>query len=193
MVEIFSNSYVISSLVFVVLQIIVGVVVFVKTGSIYKSISKMLEVNKLKYKTIDDVQQRKPVGQTFSEYVDDYILNSETNELEKLKNPRNLQAEIQSHIDCALERAFEKFLPKVESVDDSIVADYTQRTEDLAVLGQAIDTAEYYRDKYELGDDVSVADIYKYVDTQAKALKDSINKRVKPDVKPDVNGGAPNV
>lgn len=132
------------------------------------------EENEMKYKTFDD--SRKIKGQPFTPYRDAYVLNTATNELDKLPVPKNVQEYVQSFVECALERAFERFLPRVERDDDSVIADYTQRVEDLAALGEAMDIAEDYRERFNLPDSMSIADIYSRVDKEAHKLKERLSE-----------------
>lgn len=116
--------------------------------------------------------------QSFSELKKDYMLNPVTNELEEKPLPVNIQDKIQSYIDCALERALERFMPKnvVESDD---VADYTDKLADLASMADAFDVAEEYRERYGLSDKMSIAEIYDFVDKEAKSLREKIGQTVK--------------
>ena len=118
------------------------------------------------YKTLADKSANPSAyKQKFSEYVDDYVYNPDTKHLEPLP-PKNIQAEIQSYIDCALERALERFLPHdVEKRDD--VVDYGEAVEDLASLGNAMAIVEDYREKLNLPDNYSMAQIYGAVSERA--------------------------
>lgn len=124
----------------------------------------------MKYETVDSKRKCPYVGQTFTDYVKDYILNPGTNELEELPKLKNVQAYIQSFLCTCLEASLEKFLPKIENAED-VTADYTQRLNDLAVLGDYMELAEEYREKLNLPDTASVAEIYAAVDKSAQDLK----------------------
>lgn len=162
------------------------IITFVRTGNIKKSISNLKEVSELKYKTIDS--DRKGYVQSFTPEVKDYILNPASGELEELPKPKNIDDYIQSHIETCLERCLERFLPKNVTEDD-LTADYTDRVDDLASLGEAIEIAEGYREQFGLPDSASIADIYAAVDKSAKELKSKLSAP-KPDKK--VNGGNEN-
>lgn len=162
------------SLLFGFLGVIAFVVTFIRTGSIKESINNLCEVNNLKYDTVEKKRKLKH-SQEFSETVDDYILNSQSNQLEKLPVPKNIQAEIQSYIDCALERALERFLPKVVSEDDA-VQDYSDCVDILASLGEAMELAEEYREKFNLSPSASLSEIYSRVDKEAQEIKSRIAK-----------------
>lgn len=156
--------------VFVGVGAIAFIVTFIRTGNIKKSLGEFM-----KYFNFDkNTKQSTSYSQKFSEYKDSYILNPSTNELEKLDTPKNIQAEIDSYLDCALERALEKFLPS-DVVDDKNIADYTQRVDDLSVIGEAIDIAEDYRVKYNLPDSYTPAQIYDFISKQASDIKSKLS------------------
>ena len=138
------------------------------------------EVNELKFKTIDTVE---PVSQSFTETKPAYVLNSSTNELERLAVDENVQVKIQSFLETAIERALERFLPNdVVEVDD-IAERYNQSQLDLSELGKAYDMAESYREKFGLSDDCSVDDIFAKLSAYSEDLKTRIakSKEVKSD------------
>lgn len=165
------------SLCFSLFGLIAFIITYFRTGSIKKSVKSFKECL-MKYQTIDDKVELEKSGsysQKFSPYVDDYVLNSETNCLEKLPNPVNIQEKIQSYLSCALEQALEKFLPNFNVQEDDSVAQYVERTDDLAVIGDAIERAEEYREHYNLPDNMSISEIYSYIDKQAKQIKQHIN------------------
>lgn len=158
-----------------------AVVSFIVTLFIRKNVSSAVksfkEVEEMKYKTVGKV---KSVPQTFNEEVKDYILNPATNQLEELPIPKNVQDYIQSFVDCALERFKDKFLPSVTEERDDI-ADYTQSVSDLSSLAEAMEVAEDYRDRFNLPDDYSMADIYGFVDKHSKELSEKLKNLSKED------------
>lgn len=168
---------------FSIIAIVCFIITYIRTGNIKKSISDFREVYDMKYKTVDS--ERKKYNQSFTPEVKDYLLNSVTNELEELPKKKNVDDYIQSHIESCLERALERFLPKVKYEDD-LIADYTERCDDLASLGEAIEMAEYYREKFGLSDSASIADIYSAVDNSAKVLKTKLSND---NVKKNKDGG----
>lgn len=169
------STEIIVSLCIFVASVFAFVVVYFRTGNIKKSINTMLEVLNVKYKTFELSKEGKPSkSQSFSEYVDDYLLNPSTNELEMLTVQKNIQALIQSHVDCALQRALEKFIPS-NCQDDNLVADYTQSVDDLSRLAEGMEAVEFYRDKLGLPDTYSVSQVYECVDKYAKSLKEKIS------------------
>lgn len=158
------------SLICGLVGVIIFIITFMRTGSIKKAINNFCEVNDLKYKTYSLHLKNGSKGQEFSELVDDYVLNPETNELEVLPNKKNIQSYIQSYLDTALDKALEKFMPNVvKEVDD--VADYQNTVQDLAVLADGMDQAEYYREKFNLPDSYTISQVYEYLEKYSKSLK----------------------
>lgn len=168
-------DYVLQCLPFV-LAFIAFIITFVRTGSVKKSLRDFKEVFEVKYRTFDTRDKTAPKPTEFSPYVDDYVLNPDTNELEKLPNPKNIQAKIDSYIECALDRSLEKFMPNVVSEIDDVSEQYSRSREDLASVGEAMEIAEEYRDKFGLSDNASIADIYSELDKHSRVLKDKLSK-----------------
>lgn len=164
------------SLLFFVGAFVINVVNFFRTGRLSSGAKKFItdEVNALKKDTTG-------YSQTFSEEVPDYVLNPVTNELEESPIPKNVQKYIDSYIDTALDRVLERFLPDnvVEAEGEDDVADYTMMYDDLAYAGEVFDRAEYYRDRFNLPDTMSVQDVYKYVNKMCDDISDWLNNQDK--------------
>ncbi len=168
------------------LAIAAFVVSVVRGHSVSQAVKNFEEVLNLKYKTAmtarkDSAQH----SQNFSEYAKDYVLNPGTNELEELEVPKNIQAKIESYVNTSLEAALERFMPKVVAEDDT-PADYVRAVEDLAILGDAMDKAEEYREKFSLPDKMTYAEIYEFIGKQAAELKTKLGEiNKKKEVKKD--------
>lgn len=161
-----------------IISIICFMITFIRTGSVTKALKDFKEVNEnMKFKTLS-ANSKIEHKQEFSDYVPDYVLNPVTNELERLEINKNIQAYIDSHVETALEHALEKFLPKVVEEDDNFV-DYTQSVSDLGSLGEAMEIAEGYRERFNLPDSYSMSDIYSYVDNKSVELKKKLEERNK--------------
>lgn len=176
-----------------ILSVVIGFLCFLlawfRTGSVKKAIKQLKEYeDMIKFRKASKAMEEKRVGQKFSNTVTDYILDPATNELQESPIPKDVQAKIESYIDVALDRALERFLPKnVQDVDG--VMDYTQHSQDLSVMGEAFEVAEEYRERYNLDSNMSVADIYKFVEEQADKMKNDLLKYNQPkqeEVKQDV-------
>ncbi|QXN75022.1 hypothetical protein [Microvirus mar7] len=175
------------------LSSLIGFLTFFRTKSLRKSVDAVSTVFAaltttekelaMKYKTLQDNEKtREAAAQTFSPYRDKFILNPDNNELEKLPTPENLQEIIDSYLECALERALEKFLPKNVVESEEVADDYTAHVADLASFADAMDVAEEYRERLGLPDSYSMAQIYEAVDKEAKQLKlklDSLTQKKK--------------
>lgn len=162
------------SLVLGLLGVITFVITFIRTGNIKKALKDFSEVFDLKFKTVSS--DRSIYSQSFSPEVKNYVLDSSTNELEELPIPKNIQDYIQSHIETCLERALDKLLPSQNIKEDDLIADYTHKRDDLAVLGEAIELAESYRSSMHLPDNMSIAQIFSEVDKSAQSIKGELAK-----------------
>lgn len=170
MVEFFLNNLdLVKDIVVFILAVIAFIVTLFTRRNVTSAVKDFKEVEDLKYRTVNKFKSADTV-QEFTPYVKDYVLNPQTNELEELPVPKNVQDYIQSFVDCALERFKEKYLPQNVQESD-LVADYASSVSDLSSLAEAMETAEYYREKFSLPDDYSMADIYQFVDKQANSLK----------------------
>lgn len=164
-------------------SVVGAVFVYVRTRSLVESLNYLKE--SLFMGNFKTLESNGSVQQSFSETVPDYVLNPQSNELEELEVPKNVQVYIQSYIDCALERALERYLPKeTDNMEADPREEYEASVADLAVLGEAMEQAEVYREKFGLSNHASIADIYAEVDKRAQLLKEKIaekNKEVKKD------------
>ena len=164
------------SLLFFVGAFLINVINFFRTGRLSNGAKKFItdEVNALKKDTSG-------YSQTFSEEVPDYVLNPVTNELEESPIPKNVQKYIDSYIDTALDRVIERFLPEnvVEAEGEDDASDYVEMYEDLAYAGEVFDRAEYYRDRFNLPDTMSVQDVYKYVNKVSDDISDWLKNQDK--------------
>lgn len=156
---------------------IFGLVNFFRTGRLNNSAKNFI---KSEVKELKTNSSRVPV-QTFSEERTDYILNNATNILEESPLKVNVQKEIQSHVESCLEFVLEalnnpdsyvKDGDNVQLVDS--VAERMQMNEDLAYAGDIFDMAEEYREKFGLSADMSVQDIFGYV----QKYSDDMGKRL---------------
>lgn len=155
-----------------VLSLLCFLVTLFRTGSIKKSINSLMEVNNLiTYKTAATAGKLPVKQQKFSETVPDYILDPATNELERSPVDKDVQAYIASYIDVALDRALERFMPKEVIDDNDHYSDYTQKSQDLAELGSAMELAENYREQYNLPDSWGFEKIMSFVGDKAAELK----------------------
>lgn len=111
-------------------------------------------------------------SQSFDNLVPIYRLNKATNELEKTDDFIDIQEQINSFKEQALESMFERFMPKIEDG----MADYSNLKGDLDMLTESFAVAEEYREKFGLSDSASIQDIFKYVDNYSKELKKKLEE-----------------
>lgn len=120
--------------------------------------------------------------QKFNDLVPVYRLNKATNELEKTDEYIDIQEQINSFKEQALQSMLDRFMPKL--VDET--ADFTNVKGDLDMLSESFAVAEEYREKFGLSDTATIQDIFKEVEKYSVALKEKLNKGAKDDEKENV-------
>lgn len=125
------------------------------------------------------MKQKKPVyQQTFDYLVTDYEWDGIRECLVEKPVKRDLFEEIQSNKDCALDVILDKFggYPPIQDgkvpVEGIVDLDETERGNDLLKMASLIDTAEMYREKYNLPLSMSVSEIYDAIDKLAVEMKE---------------------
>lgn len=163
-----------------ILGIVFFIITFKRTGNFKKSLQSLKEYDDMiKYHTAATraaLEEKTPTQQSFTETVKDYILDPSTNELQESPIEKNVQDYIDSHIDIALDRALQKFCPPDVVDEDDVIADYTNSREDLAVIAEAMDVAEEYRERFGLSDKLSISQIYAEVNKRSEDLKAKLYK-----------------
>lgn len=188
---ILSNLDVVQELIIFALAVISFIVTLLVKRSVKKSINSFSEVMDLKNKSKFLTEEtRCSSSQSFSETVPDYHLNADTNELEVLPSPRNIQAKIDSYIESALDRALKRFVPEVSATVDDVAEQLDTSTLDLSSMAQAMEIAESYREQLGLPDSYSISDIYGAVDKHSQELKKRLSELRQPQTPPD--GGTDN-
>lgn len=113
--------------------------------------------------------------QTFSEYKKDYRLDERNNVLVETGTLTNIQELIQSAVESTFDKKLDKLMPTQQPVaTDSYVLNTMQ--DKLALMSEAYNAAEAYREKYNLSDTLTPMEIFNYVTNEANKLKESINK-----------------
>ncbi len=183
------NAENVVSLFLLIIAFIVSIVNFFRTGRLNTSAKEFIK------ETIQEMPRdlKRPVhSQSFTEERDDYVLNTVTNMLEKSPVPVNVQKKIQSYIGTCLENVMNALLHPEEFEDgDNVtlqdsVASRNDMLEDLSYAGEMFDIAEEYRERFNLSPDMSVQDIFKYVQTQA----DEMGERLKNQGQQEVENNA---
>lgn len=128
------------------------------------------------------MKQMKPVyQQTFDYLVTDYEWDGVRECLVEKPVKRDLFEEIQSNKDCALDFILDKFggYPPVQDgkvpVNGIVDLDETERGNDLLKMASLIDTAEMYREKYNLPLSMSVSEIYAAIEKTAAEVKEIVD------------------
>lgn len=129
------------------------------------------------------MKQKTPVyQQTFDYLVTDYEWDGVRECLVEKPVKRDLFEEIQSNKDCALDVILDKFggYPPVQDgrvpVQGIVDLDETERGNDLLKIASLIDTAEMYREKYNLPLSMSVSEIYAAIEKTAAEVKEIVDK-----------------
>lgn len=154
-----------------------AVITFCKTRNIKKSVDTFKEVSNMqKPMSLEQAQKKRPAPTEFSEYKDDYVLNTATNELEKLPTQVNIQKKIDSYLECALDRVLDRLMPNVVDSTEEVQEQYQNSLQDLASLGDAMEVAEQWRDELQLPDNYSIAQIYDAVGKRSRELKSKLGE-----------------
>lgn len=136
------------------------------------------------------MKQKKPVyQQTFDYLVTDYEWDGIRECLVEKPVKRDLFEEIQSNKDCALDVILDKFggYPPIQDgkvpIEGIVDLDETERGNDLLKMASLIDTAEMYREKYNLPLSMSVSEIYDAIDKLAVEIKEFFDNSLTENVK----------
>lgn len=136
------------------------------------------------------MKQKKSVyQQTFDYLVTDYEWDGVRECLVEKPVKRDLFEEIQSNKDCALDVILDKFggYPPVQDgkvpIEGIVDLDETERGNDLLKMASLIDTAEMYREKYNLPLSMSVSEIYDAIDKLAVEMKEFYDNSLTENVK----------
>lgn len=129
------------------------------------------------------MKQKKPVyQQTFDYLVTDYEWDGVRECLVEKPVKRDLFEEIQSNKDCALDIILDKFggYPPIQDgkvpIQGIVDLDESERGNDLLKMASLIDTAEMYREKYNLPLSMSVSEIYAAIEKTAAEVKEIVDK-----------------
>lgn len=128
------------------------------------------------------MKQKKPVyQQSFDYLVTDYEWDGVRECLVEKPVKRDLFEEIQSNKDCALDVILDKFggYPPIQDgkvpIEGIVDLDETERGNDLLKMASLIDTAEMYREKYNLPLSMSVSEIYAAIEKTAAEVKEIVD------------------
>ena len=128
------------------------------------------------------MKQKKPVyQQTFDYLVTDYEWDGVRECLVEKPVKRDLFEEIQSNKDCALDVILDKFggYPPIQDgkvlIQGIVDLDEIERSNDLLKMASLIDTAEMYREKYNLPLSMSVSEIYDAIEKTAVEVKEIVD------------------
>lgn len=114
------------------------------------------------------------VSQSFTNVKQEYELDERLNELVE-SGTTDLQELVNSSRGTSLEELLKRMLPQ-DIVAMSYQQDYDRCADDLDDLANAFDTAEKYREKFNMPLTASISDIYKRIEEESKSLKNKIEE-----------------
>lgn len=152
--------------------LLVSILIFLRTGD-KKIFKEVLEMEK-KYRT-ENYQDKSPVkGQTFNRYQRVFKLNQVTNELEVTDEVIDIQEMVNSCKSMCMTEILDKFLPNIDTLENDTVQEVVNMEGDLDFMQEAFLTAQDYKKKYNLSEDMSVEQVFDFVSKQ----RDLVSKRV---------------
>lgn len=124
------------------------------------------------------INVRETSGQTFSKTKPEYALDKNTGELIQV-GTIDIDAYIQSSIDCALDRILDKFgcLPENMKVPESTASDsinIIDTRDEFAELDAFFGDVDFLRERYELDSSTSIQDVFKILNDR----KDNLSKQI---------------
>lgn len=126
----------------------------------------------IKYRTMKDVVDSVPKGQTFEQFKPVYRLNKATGELELTDEVIDIRELVNSCKDVCLQACLERFIPTEEQDDDTEL--YSDMLDDLDIMAQVAERAEEYREAFGL-DGSSIEEVFSYVGQHAEELKKKLD------------------
>lgn len=104
----------------------------------------------------------------------EYKYNKQTGEIEPTGGTIDIQELINSCMETTLEAVLNRFMP-VQTEEQIAIAEHTRMTDKLDEMAKLIETANEYKKAYNLDPAMSVQDVYKVIDAEAKKLKVAID------------------
>lgn len=111
---------------------------------------------------------------TGSNIKEEYKYNRTTGEIEPTGGKIDVQELINSCMETTLEAVLNRFMP-VQTEEQIAVAQHARMTDKLDEMAKLIDTANEYKKAYNLDPAMSVQEVYKVIETEAKKLKVAID------------------
>lgn len=144
-------------LIVLVLNFVMSVISFFKTGTISKRTKSILE-EEMKYRLANYREKTSSPSQSFDTEIDQYRLNKSTNELEKLPDKLDIQQFVNSFKDSALDVMLQKLEPQLTD-QDKVVDLHTDLLDSLDQLRDADDYRSEMCEKYHLDPYSSLSDV----------------------------------
>lgn len=179
-IQFFNDYEKIVSIIEFIVFFVISIMLYRKTGNI-KYLKEVVDdmryrtpsynvTETLDKKTGETTVQVQRATQSFDKLVPIYRLNKVTNELEKTDEFVDIQEQIESYKEMALQSMLDRFMPKL--VDET--ADYTHVQNDLDYLTECFNVAEDYRERLNLSESASVQDVFAKMKEYSDRLKSDL-------------------
>ena len=173
------------SLIQFIFFLVFSVLLYRKTGNINflkEWLTNMLyrkenyNVENVVDKKSGEILERKTVsaGTCFDNLKPVYRLNETTGELVKTDEFVDIQEIVNSCRANVLQNVLDRFYPVMSTQENGLVAEQVNTQADIDFLQEACETAEEYRKKYGLADDLSFSEIFDVIKSNAENLKKRI-------------------
>lgn len=152
---------------------LLNLVMWLRTRNIKYLLGGVTE--EMKFKSRDEVVTRQAVDYTSSRFKKVFRYNKSTGELEETDEVVDLQEEIDSMRDYCLQACLERFECQYSDEISTTQQNVDVLQDDLDTLNSIYAVAEAYRDKYQLGDDVDIKDVFKAMYAERDQMKQHIS------------------
>lgn len=174
------------SLLSLIILLIAAIIQFVKTGRVSRETRDEISkgVNEMKYRLSsyregDSPEKKESYTQQFDREVPEYAYDGATGDL-VVVGKKDLQAIVQSSVDCALDKVLEKFgvLPEYMNpiAPTSSDINVVDLDEDLAVMSSMFEDFEDIRSRYNIPITSSYSDMFKKLNDAKADLSSKIIK-----------------
>lgn len=157
-----------------VVLLVIAVIQVVKYGKVSKEVKQDLKYRLENYQQTEQVK-----AQEFSPLVPEYKLDENTGELVQV-GEKDIQALVQSSVECALEKILEKYnslpLEMQAQVPTTDTVNVVSMQDDLDYLMEQFGEFEELRKKYGFSDDMSYSDMFRQISAQKVQVEAQIQK-----------------
>lgn len=138
---------------------------------ILSEVQKVINYRQADYRTnVDGIDS----GTEFSNLIPQYRLNKASGVLEEAP-PLDIQKLVNSSRNVELKQLLQRLEQGNAELTQQVNTQYNDYSDDLDELGNALDIAEEYRERFGMGVDVSVSDIFARIEAERDKLKQSLD------------------